>query len=67
MLGVNVAWRMRDMFPKLQKFLQEMGIASSLETKEEAVKCCAEHDTDIEGHNNPVSTVYGILTHAGCL
>ena len=51
-----VAWRLRDMWPKLSKFLSEMGIVSRLETREEAEWLCAQYDTDIEGRNHPVST-----------
>lgn len=55
-MGVLVAWRLRDMWPKLSKFLSEMGIVSRLETREEAEWSCAQYDTDIEGRNHPVST-----------
>ncbi len=55
-MSLLVAWRMRDMWPKLEKFLKEMEILARLETREQAVIACAEHDTDIEGRNNPVRT-----------
>lgn len=53
-IGVLVAWRMRDMWPKLEKFFNEMEIWGRLETREQAEIACAQHGTDIEGRNNPV-------------
>lgn len=51
---ILVAWRLRDMWPQLEKWMWEMEIEPYLETREEAMVSCVRHGTDIEGRNNPV-------------
>ncbi|BDA49992.1 probable small glutamine-rich tetratricopeptide repeat-containing protein at C-terminar half [Coccomyxa sp. Obi] len=50
---ILVPWRMRDMWPRLEKWMWEMEIEPLLETREQAMSSCAKHGTDIEGRNNP--------------
>ncbi|BDA49993.1 probable small glutamine-rich tetratricopeptide repeat-containing protein at C-terminar half [Coccomyxa sp. Obi] len=55
---ILVAWRLRDMWPQLEKWMWEMEIEPYLETREEAVISSAEHGTDVEGRNNPDPTFW---------
>ena len=53
---VLVAWRLCDMWPKLEKWLREMEILPCLERRDEAAVTSAAHGLHIEGRNNPVGT-----------
>ena len=53
-----VAWRLRDMWPKLENFLREMEILPALETRQNAAATCVAHRMHIEGRNNPVRFFY---------
>ncbi|EIE23060.1 hypothetical protein COCSUDRAFT_63442 [Coccomyxa subellipsoidea C-169] len=58
---VLVAWRLRDMWPKLEKWLREMEILPCLERREEAAVTSAAHGLHIEGRNNPGKRPYEVL------